>query len=130
MYSSRLARSVCVIAALCISVLRSDMCQAAAQPNIIVLLSDDGGYNEFGFNAAISSPGHTPTPSQAYTPNLDALAAQSVIGRQAYAQPICGESRAALLSGITNNRLGLEENLNNDARQPFGFAAGQADHRL
>jgi arylsulfatase A-like enzyme len=99
--------------------------EAANQPNIVVILSDDGGYNEYGFNAAVSGPGGTPTPNQAYTPNLDALAAQSVIGRQAYAQPICGESRAALLSGLSNNRLGLEENLGNNASVPFGFAAGQ-----
>jgi arylsulfatase A-like enzyme len=100
---------------------------AAAKPNIIVILSDDGGYNEYGFNAAISGPGQTPTPTQAYTPNLDALAAQSVIGRQAYAQPLCGESRAALLTGVTNQRLGLEENLCNftPANVPLGFAAGQ-----
>jgi autotransporter-associated beta strand protein len=105
--------------------LRPGLAHAAAKPNIIVILSDDGGYNEYGFNAAVSAQNGGPTPTQAYTPNLDALAAQSVIARQAYAQPLCSESRAALLTGISNQRLGLEENLDNNVNDPFGFAAGQ-----
>jgi autotransporter-associated beta strand protein len=98
---------------------------AATQPNIIVIVSDDGGYNEFGFNAAVSGPGGTPTPNVAVTPNLDMLAQQSVVARQAYVQPVCGVSRAAFLTGVYNNRLGIEENLGQDVNEQFGFAAGQ-----
>jgi autotransporter-associated beta strand protein len=101
------------------------MCQGAAKPNIVFILSDDGGYNEYGFNAAVSGPGGTATPNVAVTPNLDALAAQSVVARQAYAQPLCSESRAALLTGQYNQRSGIEENMGNDINEPFGFAAGQ-----
>ena len=106
-------------------VVRPNCAQAASKPNIVVILSDDGGYNEYGFNAAVSGPGGTATANGAVTPNLDALAAQGVVARQAYAAPLCGESRAALLAGVYNQRLGIVENLGNDINQPFGFAAGQ-----
>jgi arylsulfatase A-like enzyme len=98
---------------------------AAAKPNIIVILSDDGGYNEYGFNAAHSGLGDTATPTNSVTPNLDALAQQSVLARQAYAAPLCSESRASLLAGVSHQKLGIEENLGNDINEPFGFAAGQ-----
>jgi autotransporter-associated beta strand protein len=106
-------------------VLRPGYVQAASKPNIVVILSDDGGYNEYGFNAAVSGPGGTATATGAVTPNLDALAAQGVVARQAYAAPLCSESRAQLLSGVYDQRLGIEENLGNDINEPFGFAAGQ-----
>ena len=125
-FSHRVWRCLCLLLSLLSWELCSDSAHAAAQPNIIVILSDDGGYNEYGFNAAVSSQNGGQTPTQAYTPRLDQLAAQSVIGRQAYAQPLCSESRVALLTGLSGQRLGLEENLGNDVNQKFGFASGQA----
>lgn len=79
----------------------------APQPNIVIILSDDAGYNSYGFTAAMN---HRPTTAE--TPNLDALAQQSVILRQGYVTgPLCGTSRAGLLTGQYQQRYGVEENL-------------------
>ena len=79
------------------------------QPNIIVITSDDAGYNSFGFSSALNN-----TPTQFETPNLDALAAESVVLKQGYvASPICTPSRIGLLTGQYNNRYGAEEVLSN-----------------
>jgi T5SS/PEP-CTERM-associated repeat protein/autotransporter-associated beta strand protein len=89
------------------------------RPNIVFILSDDVGFNDIGFNSALH--GRT-TPFR--TPNLDALANQSVVARQAYSTgSLCGISRAGLLTGNYSQRLGIEENLGNDLAQTFGLHA-------
>src|SRR3990172_1353972 len=76
----------------------------ATQPNIVVIVSDDAGYDGFGFSAALNN---ISTPME--TPNLDALAQQSVVLRQGYAAaPVCGTSRAGLLTGRYQQEFGFE----------------------
>lgn len=71
---------------------------AAAQPNIVVLLSDDHGYGDLGVY------GH-PTLR---TPNIDALAAEGVRFTQwMSANSVCTPSRAALLTGRLPVRSGM-----------------------
>ncbi|HMP07541.1 MAG TPA: sulfatase-like hydrolase/transferase, partial [Lacipirellulaceae bacterium] len=99
-----------------------------SRPNIVVILADDAGYADFAFSRAIS--GGT---SQFQSPNIDALAQQSVVARQGYvASPLCGPSRAGLLTGQYPQRFGIEENLGNDASQRFGFDGTERllSHRL
>ena len=61
---------------------------AAERPNVVVLLSDDLGYADIGcYDGPVK------------TPNLDGLAARGVRFTDFYAQPFCGPSRAALLTG-------------------------------
>ncbi|HMO87136.1 MAG TPA: sulfatase-like hydrolase/transferase, partial [Lacipirellulaceae bacterium] len=92
-----------------------------AQPNIVLIIADDLGFNEVGFNSALH--GWT---TQFQTPHLDALAAQSVVARQGYAAgPLCGIARAGLLTGRYPQHVGVEENLGNNIAQTFGFKAGQ-----
>jgi arylsulfatase A-like enzyme len=80
-------------------------------PNVIVLLADDLGYGD------LSSYGG-PTP----TPQLDTLAAQGVRFTEAYAAaPVCGPSRAGLLTGRQPSRYGFEYNVLDD---PSGVARG------
>ncbi len=59
------------------------------RPNFIVFLADDLGYADVGVygSKAIS------------TPNIDQLAVEGIRFSSFYAQPICGPSRAALLTG-------------------------------
>ncbi len=67
------------------------------RPNIIIFLSDDQGYGDFGAfgNAGID------------TPNLDRLAGEGVMLTQHYSgSPLCAPARAALLTGRYNNRTG------------------------
>lgn len=60
------------------------------RPNILLILADDLGWNEVGFNG-----------SRYYlTPHLDKIAAESVRFTQAYAaSPVCSPTRSALMTG-------------------------------
>jgi autotransporter-associated beta strand protein len=92
-----------------------------AQPNVVVIVADDLGYNETGFTSALTN-----RTTQFLTPNLDALAAQSVVMRQGYAVgPLCGPSRAGLLLGDYQQRTGNEENTPTDINNPFGFIGSE-----
>ena len=68
---------------------------AAAQPNIIVFMVDDLGWNHL--SAAGPTQGTSPAAYQ--TPNLERLAAAGVSFPWAYAQPNCAPTRAAMLTG-------------------------------
>ena len=59
------------------------------KPNFIVILTDDQGYQDIG---CFGSP-------DIRTPRLDAMAKQGMKFTNFYAQPICGPSRAALMTG-------------------------------
>ena len=90
----------------------------ATQPNIVVILSDDAGYNELGFANDVTG---YPT-TNAVTPKLDALAAESVVMRQGYAAAsLCTVARAGLLLGQYQQRFGVEENLSNNINAPYGI---------
>jgi arylsulfatase A-like enzyme len=74
-------------------------------------MSDDAGYNEFGFTRTL-----TGATNRFETPNLDALAARSVVARNGYAPaPLCSPTRAGLLTGRYQQRFGFDYNLD-----PFG----------
>lgn len=61
----------------------------ADQPNFVVIFTDDQGYQDVG---CFGSP-------DIRTPRLDAMAKQGIKFTSFYAQPICGPSRAALMTG-------------------------------
>lgn len=72
---------------------------AAERPNVIVILADDLGYADAGFQQAVSADVHTP--------NLDRLAASGIVFRRAYAAaPVCSNSRLALSTGRYPHRWG------------------------
>lgn len=69
-------------------------------PNIVVIVADDLGYADVAFN-----PQH---PKEVSTPNLDALAKESIICRQGYVSGhVCSPTRAGLMTGRYQQRLGL-----------------------
>lgn len=85
---------------------------AAAKPNILLILADDLGYADVGFNGAKDIP----------TPNLDRLARQGVRCTNGYvSHPFCSPTRAGLLSGRYQQRFGHE---NNPAWLPESTVAG------
>lgn len=100
--------------------------QATTRPNIVVVMTDDASYSDYGFSAALNN-----RTTQFETPNLDALAQQSIVLTQGYvASPLCGTSRAGLLTGQYQQRFGYEENLGSSPGQAvssgtFGLQAGQ-----
>ncbi len=66
------------------------------KPNIIFILADDLGYGDVGCFGA----------KDIRTPNLDKMAAEGLKLTSFYAQPICGPSRAALMTGCYPVRIG------------------------
>ncbi|MFT4541228.1 MAG: arylsulfatase A-like enzyme [Planctomycetota bacterium] len=64
-------------------------CSAADQPDVILIMTDDQGYGDFGIhgNPIIG------------TPHLDAMARRSVRVDPFYVSPVCAPTRASLMTG-------------------------------
>ncbi|GAA4813999.1 sulfatase-like hydrolase/transferase [Litoribaculum gwangyangense] len=74
------------------------------KPNVIVIITDDQGYADVGFQ-------NLPASSQVLTPNLDKLARSGMVFKNGYvAISTCSPSRASLLTGRSSSRFGVEEN--------------------
>lgn len=93
---------------------------AQTKPNVIVIVADDAGYSDWGFMDGVN--GSNPTPTEIPTPNLDALAARGVKFSRAYVGPNCQPTRAALVTGGYQNRIGNENVGNNYYLPTQGFA--------
>jgi arylsulfatase A-like enzyme len=73
-----------------------------SKPNIVIILTDDAGYVDFGFTGSTMFP----------TPHIDRLAAEGVVCTQGYVTAsVCSPSRAGLLTGRYQQRFGHEFNL-------------------
>jgi arylsulfatase A-like enzyme len=72
--------------------------QQAAQPNIIVVVADDLGFADVGFNGA----------KDIKTPHIDRLAASGVRFESFYVQHMCTPTRAALMTGRYPMRFGMQ----------------------
>ncbi|MEC3907030.1 sulfatase-like hydrolase/transferase [Tamlana sp. 2201CG12-4] len=71
------------------------------QPNVIVILTDDQGYKDVGFNG---SP-------DIKTPNIDRIAENGVVFTNGYVSyAVCGPSRAGLITGRYQDRFGFSRN--------------------
>lgn len=68
--------------------------EASPPPNVIVIITDDQGYGDFGFmgNQLIE------------TPNVDQLASESALMERFYVSPVCAPTRACLMTGRYNFR--------------------------
>ena len=93
-------RSMAVIALLS----ASSICAArgaAERPNIVVIVADDLGYADLGVQGCQDFP----------TPHLDTLARGGVRCTSGYVScPVCGPSRAGVLTGRYQQRFGFEYN--------------------
>src|SRR6478752_8165656 len=69
---------------------------AASRPNVIIILSDDQGYGDFSIHG-------NPVLK---TPNLDALARQSVRLTDYHVAPMCTPTRGQLMTGVDACRSG------------------------
>jgi len=84
------------------SALLADSARAPSRlPNIVFIIADDLGYGD------LSCYGH-PT---IMTPNLDRMAQQGMRFTQFCTAPVCGPSRAQLLTGRLGIRCGMSRNL-------------------
>jgi arylsulfatase A-like enzyme len=78
-------------------------------PDIIIILADDLGYGDVGFNGC---------PDYA-TPNIDSIASNGVLCTDGYVtHPFCSPSRAALLTGRYQQRFGHENQPVGDDTNP------------
>jgi arylsulfatase A-like enzyme len=74
---------------------------AARKPNVIILLADDLGYADVGFQGCKDIP----------TPNIDSLAREGIRCTNGYVSgPYCSPTRAGLLTGRYQQRFGHEFN--------------------
>ena len=81
--------------------LQSGIVAADTQPNIVLIVADDLGYSDVGFNGCKEIP----------TPNLDRLADSGMAFDAGYvSHPYCSPSRAGLLTGRYQQRFGHECN--------------------
>jgi len=70
--------------------------QLQKKPNFIIVFADDQGYGDLGVFGA----------SDFKTPRIDQLAREGIRFTDFYAQPVCGPSRTALLTGSYPIRVG------------------------
>lgn len=78
-------------------VLSNNIASAYEQPNIILLMSDDQGWKQTGYNGS----------STVVSPNLDLMAENGLQFDRFYAlSPVCSPTRVSLLTGRHHNRQG------------------------
>jgi arylsulfatase A-like enzyme len=93
-------RQVFILAALILGA--SPEAQAQRPPNVVLVMMDDVGYGDLSSYGALD----------VRTPNIDRLAREGVRLTDAYANgPACTPTRAALISGRYQQRVGLEGQL-------------------
>lgn len=81
----------------CNNIVSSCNNNAAKKPNIILVMADDQGWGDMGYN------GHPVLK----TPNFDAMAAESLRFDRFYAAaPVCSPTRASVMTGRHPNRFG------------------------
>ncbi|MEW6997802.1 sulfatase-like hydrolase/transferase [Colwelliaceae bacterium BS250] len=81
--------------------LTSGQTLAAENPNFIVILTDDQGYADVGFNGS----------KDIRTPNIDRIANEGTKFNNGYVTyAVCGPSRAGLLTGRHQARFGFDRN--------------------
>ena len=71
------------------------------RPNVVLIITDDVGYGDFGSYGA----------PDIRTPNIDRLAREGVRLTDFYAAPTCTPTRASLITGRYQQRVGLEQAL-------------------
>lgn len=74
---------------------------AKNSPNVLIILLDDAGYNDFGFMGGTAMK----------TPNIDRLAASGIVCPDAHTSgTTCSPSRAGIMTGRYQQRFGHHEN--------------------
>jgi arylsulfatase A len=84
--------------------------QVPSRPNIILIMTDDMGYECLGSYGSASYK----------TPNLDRLAAEGVRFEHCYAQPLCTPSRVKIMTGKYNFRNYTDFGYLNPTEKTFG----------
>src|SRR5690606_27809771 len=84
--------------------------QHTRKPNVIVIVSDDAGYADFGCYGGKEIP----------TPHIDELAKNGTLFTDAYVSAsVCAPSRAGILTGMYQQRFGFEHNISELPVAPY-----------
>jgi arylsulfatase A-like enzyme len=124
--NSRLIKFATIVTCSALSLASPDASAAERKPNFLIILSDDVGWAEYGFQGAKDIP----------TPNIDSIASAGVRFTQGYVSgPYCSPTRAGLMTGRYQTRFGhefnstarqgglsLEEKTMADRLKPLGYA--------
>jgi arylsulfatase A-like enzyme len=90
-----------VLGIIALSELGTAQAADARKPNVLVILSDDVGWAEYGFQGGKDIP----------TPHIDSIAKNGVRCTQAYVSgPYCSPTRAGFMTGRYQTRFGHENN--------------------
>ncbi len=104
------------LAACCAPLFSRTKAAAVAKPNVLVFLVDDMGYGDIGPYGVRDTK----------TPGLDRVAREGVRFTQCYSNgPVCTPTRAALMTGRYQQRVGLEWALTPDQRD-MGLSTREA----
>lgn len=79
--------------------------QSSQRPNIILIMTDDQGYGDFGF---------TGNP-YVQTPTIDRLATEGTLFTNFYVSPVCAPTRSSLMTGKQSIRTGVYDTYNGGA---------------
>lgn len=82
----------------------------ARPPNVIVILADDQGWGDLGFNGN----------RMVATPQIDALARSGAVLDHFYVSPVCAPTRAEFLTGRYHTRVGVRGVQNGNERLNLG----------
>jgi arylsulfatase A-like enzyme len=96
---------------------------AASQSNVVVIISDDAGWADYGFMRNAVSAADPGNSGAVPTPNLDALAARGVTFTNAYTGSVCSVSRAMITTGQYGTRFGYGLNIAGSDTTPINNAA-------
>ena len=91
-------------AGLCAHAAPAAVQEAPTQPNFVLVFADDQGYGDLGVFGATDFE----------TPRIDRMAHQGMRFTSFYAQPVCGPSRTALLTGSYPIRVAEYRNQKNN----------------
>ena len=75
------------------------------RPNVLLILADDLGWRDVGYHA-----------SEIETPHIDRIAREGVELDRFYAQPTCSPTRAALMTGKSPLRFGIDRPISKNER--------------
>ncbi len=89
----------------------------APPPNVILIVSDDQGYTDFGFMGS----------KVAKTPNLDRMAAESLLFTRGYVMPVCSPTLGCLFTGQLPHVHGITGNDLSEASIEKQHASGKMD---
>lgn len=94
-------KKILIVVVLFLSICCRNLNGQTAKPNLIVIMADDLGYADVGFNGCQDIP----------TPNIDRIADNGVIFTNGYVTySVCGPSRAGFMTGRYQQRFGFERN--------------------